>query len=130
MAHIIRLIRYSYIDKVSRLCTLGYFGRVLGLGGRITNEEEMNEKLIEKKLSDGVRRAGGMALKFGTSYHRGMPDRIVLLPDGKVQFVELKTTGQKPTALQIQAMARLRELGFTVEVIDTQDGLNKFFESL
>ena len=55
----------------------------------------MNEKLLEKKLREEVKKLGGLALKFTSSTYTGMPDRIVLMPKGKVYFVELKTTGQK-----------------------------------
>ena len=60
----------------------------------------MNEKLIERKLREGVKALGGLALKFSSPYHRGVPDRIVLMPGGRMYFVELKTTGKKPTLLQ------------------------------
>ncbi len=86
----------------------------------------MSEKLIEKKLREGVRALGGIALKFTSPYHRGIPDRIVLMPGGRIYFVELKSTGKKPTLLQEKAMDELRGLGFDVRVIDNQEPLNNF----
>lgn len=90
----------------------------------------MNEKLIEKKLREGVKYSGGIALKFSSPYHRGIPDRIVLMPEGRAYFVELKTTGKKPTLLQEKALRELRELGFDARVIDSQESLNEFLEDL
>lgn len=90
----------------------------------------MNEKLIEKKLRDGVKKLGGIAIKIASPYHRGLPDREVLMPGGYNCYVELKSTGMKPTKLQIQAIEMLRGLGFRVEVIDDQAGLDKFLNSL
>lgn len=90
----------------------------------------MNEKLIECKLRKSVKKLGGLALKFSSPYYRGMPDRIILMPGNRIAFAELKTTGKKPTELQKKAIAELRAMGFKVEVIDSQDGLNKFLEEI
>lgn len=92
--------------------------------------EIMNEKLIERKLRESVKKLGGLALKFSSPYHRGMPDRIILMPENRIAFAELKTTGKKPTELQKKAIAELRALGFKAEVIDSQEGLNKFLEEI
>lgn len=86
----------------------------------------MNEKLIEKKLREAVAKMGGLAMKFYSAYNTGVPDRLVLMPGGKVSFVELKTTGKKPTKLQSACHAKLRKLGFEVFVIDTQEGLDEY----
>lgn len=90
----------------------------------------MNEKLIEKKLREGVKKLGGIAIKIATPYHRGMPDREILMPGGHNCYVELKSTGKKPTKLQVNAIEMLRSLGFRVEVIDDQEGLKQFLNSL
>lgn len=90
----------------------------------------MNEKLIERKLRENVRKLGGIALKLVSPNHRGVPDRLVLMPGGRVSFAEIKTTGKKPTPLQVKSIEMLRGLGFEVEVIDSQDGLDKFLEGL
>lgn len=90
----------------------------------------MNEKLIEKKLREGVKKLGGVAIKVASPYHRGLPDREVLMPGGHNCYVELKSTGKKPTKLQEKAIEMLRGLGFRVEVIDNQEDLSKFLKSL
>lgn len=51
----------------------------------------------------------------GTS---GWPDRIVLLHDGKIGFVEVKAPGEKPRKLQIHRHEQLRALGYQVFVLD------------
>lgn len=48
------------------------------------------EKQIEKKLVDEVDLRGGMCLKWVCPGHAGVPDRILLLPGGRVIFVETK----------------------------------------
>lgn len=90
----------------------------------------MNEKLLEKKLREKVKKLGGLALKFGTTYHTGMPDRIVLMPGGKANFVELKSTGKKPTTLQVKSLELLTDLGFKAVVIDSQESLAQFLKNL
>lgn len=85
-----------------------------------------SEKLIERKLVDAVKAKGGICVKFYSAYQRGVPDRIVLMPQGRVYFVELKSTGKKPTKLQELFIGKLRSLGFIVEVIDTIEELTEF----
>ena len=78
----------------------------------------LSEKQIEQKLVAEVRRRGGMALKFVSPSYSGMPDRLILLPDGKVAFVEVKAPGKKPRSLQVKRHATLRKLGIQVFVLD------------
>ena len=77
-----------------------------------------NERQIEQRLVTETRKRGGMALKFVSPSFAGMPDRLILLPDGKMAFVEVKATGQKPRPLQVKRHAMLRKLGFKVFVLD------------
>lgn len=83
-----------------------------------------SEKTLERRLKAEVEARGGIALKFTSQYHRGIPDRICLFPGGRVAFVELKTTGEKPTPLQCHEMGRLRALGFPVNVVAGSEDLN------
>ncbi len=78
----------------------------------------MREKAIEKKLVMAAKRRGGMAVKFTSPGTNGMPDRIVLLPGGRMGFVELKAPGKKPRLVQELRMRQLRRLGFYAAVID------------
>lgn len=90
----------------------------------------MNEKLIEKKLREGVKQKGGIALKFSSPYFTGMPDRIVLMPGGRTEFVELKSPGKKPDPRQKYVIGFLFSLGFATHVIDNQEDLSKFLKLL
>lgn len=78
----------------------------------------MREKMIEKKLVQAVKSAGGIAVKFVSPGYDGMPDRLVLLPDAKIAFVEVKAMGCTPRPLQIRRHGMLRALGFPVYVLD------------
>ena len=56
----------------------------------------MREKTIEQKLAAAVKKYGGICPKFTSPGFDGMPDRIVLMPNGKMAFVEVKAPGEKP----------------------------------
>lgn len=77
----------------------------------------MREKNVEQQLVKEVKKRGGLCEKWisGTA---GWPDRIVLLPDGKIGLVEVKAPGKEPRVLQIHRHEQLRKLGFRVYVLD------------
>ncbi len=78
----------------------------------------MREKAIEKKLVMATRQRGGMAVKVTSPGTNGMPDRLVLLPGGRMGFVEMKAPGKKPRLVQELRMQQLRRLGFFATVVD------------
>lgn len=78
----------------------------------------MNEKYIERKLVEAVKKAGGLAPKFVSPGLNGVPDRIVLLPSGRMAFVELKSPGEMMRPLQIRRKKQLESFGFKVYCID------------
>lgn len=90
----------------------------------------MNEKLIEKKVCAAVRIEGGEAIKLLPFLFTGLPDRLVLLPGGRVCFAELKTTGAKLRPRQVVVIAWLRKLGFEVFVIDDAVTLSSFITAI
>ena len=89
-----------------------------------------SEKDLEQALVTGVKRRGGMAVKLTSQFHRGLPDRLVLLPYRTVCFVELKSTGAKRTKLQEVAAEQLGTLGFRTFVIDSSELLWEFFQKM
>ncbi|MCI9047944.1 MAG: VRR-NUC domain-containing protein [Hungatella sp.] len=78
----------------------------------------MREKEIEEKFRDAVKKAGGKAYKFVSPGNGGVPDRLAILPGGRIGFVELKAPGRKPTALQRVRIRELEDLGCQVMVLD------------
>ena len=89
-----------------------------------------NEKLLESNLRNAVKKLGGWAIKFWPVSLAGFPDRFVLVPGAKIYFVEIKTTGEKPSPIQRIMHAKLLKLGFPVWVIDTQNKLNEFINEI
>ena len=80
--------------------------------------KKMREKTIEARLVRMAKSAGGMAPKFVSHGLDGMPYRIVLMPDGRMAFVEVKAPGETPRPLQEARHRQLRQLGFQVFVLD------------
>ncbi len=78
----------------------------------------MLEKEIEAKLVSAVKAQGGKSLKFVSPGNVGVPDRIVILPGGRIGFVEAKQKGKKPTKHQQLQIQRLKDLGCFVTVLD------------
>lgn len=84
----------------------------------------MREKHIEQRLVIEVKRLGGLALKFTSPGFDGVPDRLVLIPKGKIAFVEVKAPDKKLRPLQEKRKRQLEELGFLVFVIDKADEID------
>jgi len=78
----------------------------------------MREKELERKLASDVKVLGGLAPKFVSPGYDGMPDRLVLLPGGRIAFVEVKRPGERPRPLQVSRHGLLQRLGFRVYVLD------------
>lgn len=78
----------------------------------------MREKQVEQKLVKAVREAGGLCPKLVSPGMDGMPDRLVLMGDGHIGFVEVKAPGKKSRPLQLARHRQLRALGFQVFVLD------------
>lgn len=90
----------------------------------------MREATVERKLVEGVKKAGGQAWKFVSPGRSGVPDRIVLLPGGRVIFVELKTDTGKLSKLQIVCIRLLRELGFDARVLFGVSDVEEFLDEI
>jgi len=88
------------------------------------------ERQIERGLKKIVEAAGGRAWKFVSPGTSGVPDRIVLLPGGRILFVEVKDTGKKLGPMQILRKRQLETLGFEVRVIDSRELVEAFGDAL
>ncbi|TGE33346.1 VRR-NUC domain-containing protein [Desulfosporosinus sp. Sb-LF] len=85
----------------------------------------MLERQIEQKLRLAVKAKGGLALKFVSPGTAGVPDRIVLAPDGRVFFVELKAPGGILSPKQVKMAHTLFGLGHVVWVINNQEQIQE-----
>ncbi len=71
-----------------------------------------------------------MALKFVSPGMAGIPDRLVLLPEGRIYFVELKAPGKNLRPLQVKRKRQLEALGFKVYVIDSYEKIQLFIDEV
>jgi len=76
----------------------------------------MRESSVEAVFSRRVRQLGGLSFKFAP-VHAGNPDRIVLLPGGRVYLVELKAAGGALRPDQVLWHRRAAQLGTSVYVV-------------
>lgn len=90
----------------------------------------MREKTLEQKFRATVKAAGGLAVKFTSPGFDGVPDRLALLPDGKMAFVEVKAPGEKPRPLQLSRHRLLRRLGFKVYVLDDESQIGGIIDEI
>lgn len=88
----------------------------------------MRESALERKLVFEVRKIGGAACKWTSPGASGVPDRIVLLPGGRVAFVEMKAPGKQLEPLQEYWRKKLQGMGHDHFTIDSVEGIHKFIE--
>ena len=90
----------------------------------------MLESLIEQHLVKEVNRRNGLCLKFNSQSMTGIPDRIILMKNGTVGFVEVKQKGKKPRPLQELRMKPLRRLGFKVYILDEKEKIGEILDEI
>ena len=100
----------------------------------------MTEKQLEQKLVDAVKNFGGMAYKFTSPGHNGVPDRLVILPIAKASngavlshfgFVEVKKPGAgELSALQELELKRLTGYGANCYVLDDPKQIDSIIKDI
>ena len=81
--------------------------------------EIISEKDLERTFSGQLNRTKKVwVIKLLSTFIKGLPDRMILCKGGYVGFAEIKTTGKKPTKIQLYIHDKLRSLGFQVFIID------------
>lgn len=90
----------------------------------------MLEKDVENRLRIKIKELGGKAYKWVSPGNAGVPDRIILLPGGRIYFVETKRPKGKARALQDRQIEKIRSLGFEVLVIDSKQRVDEFISKL
>lgn len=89
----------------------------------------MREKVVEKMLMEEVKKRGGLCEKWNSGTV-GWPDRICILPDGKVGFVEVKRPGEEPRPIQAYRIKKLKELGMKAYVLDHPNKIGGILDDL
>lgn len=85
----------------------------------------MKEASIEKYLKGKIKQHGGVCLKFNSASMRGVPDRICMLPNGRIFFVELKAKGKKPRPEQMRVHKLFGNMGQRVYACDSRESVQE-----
>lgn len=97
------------------------------------------ERDIERRGGEYAKTRGVLHLKFTSPQRAAVPDRLLLaeIPEFLrplvaqfVRFAEYKRKGKRPTEAQEREHARLRALGFTVDVIDSVDDAKRAIDEM
>lgn len=90
----------------------------------------MLEKKIEQWLRKEVERRGGLCLKWVSPGLCGVPDRIIITPEGKTVYVELKTDTGRLSPGQAYVINQLRLRGADVRVLRGMDQVKAFVQEV
>lgn len=90
----------------------------------------ISEKKIETYLRVQVKKVGGKAYKFVSPAQRSVPDRIVVMPEGVISFVEVKRTGGRITEGQKFELEHLRVLGCHATTVWSKADVDYLIKSL
>lgn len=90
----------------------------------------MKESQIEAKLVRMVRDRGGLCYKFVSPGNPGVPDRIVITPDGRSVYVELKTEVGRLAAIQQWQLREMKKRGLDVRVLKGMPEVKAFVEEV
>lgn len=86
------------------------------------------ETPVERALVAAVSARGGLAIKLAPTM-RGLPDRLILLPNGEMRLIELKAPGETPRESQKMVHRHLEAMGHPVTTIDTTEEARRWAET-
>ena len=90
----------------------------------------MRESKIEARLVSLVRARGGLCYKFVSPGNPGVPDRIVITPDGRTYYVELKNEVGRLSSIQKWQHEELRKRGVDVRTLKSIEQVCAFVEEV
>lgn len=91
----------------------------------------MLEKTVEEYLVKKVKEIGGIAYKFTSPGNAGVPDRIVILPGGRIHFIETKRPkGGVTKKRQKMQHDRIKIRGANVRQVYTKEEVDAFIKEV
>ena len=88
------------------------------------------EATLEKKLVDKVEAVGGLCWKFTSPNTPGVPDRVCIMPDGAVVFVEMKAEFGRLSNIQKYRREQLLERKADIRVVKGKEALQEFIKEV
>lgn len=90
----------------------------------------MRESQIEKNLVEGVKRLGGMCLKFVSPGSPGVPDRLIITASGRIIFAELKAETGRLEKIQKWRIEEMRKRGADVRVVKGTEAVRQLLAEI
>lgn len=119
-----RIIRESKVEGL--LVKLAKLSKCLALKFVSPGYNGMPDRMVLKGIDAAVRR---WALRYGIDSVRAEPEIRDILAS-IIEFVELKAPGREATLLQLRRHEQLRALGFKVTVLDNEESVREWAQSL
>ena len=85
----------------------------------------VRENKVERYLDSEIMKLGGITRKWVSPGVQGVPDRIVII-NGQVYFVEVKTVDGHLSSWQEREIKRLVKHGVKALAVYGQDGVDEF----
>lgn len=90
----------------------------------------VKESKIEEWLNGQIKTLGGKSYKFVSPGNPGVPDRIYLLPGGRIYFVELKRVIGKLSGVQVWQREQFQKMGVEFRVVYGMEQAKEFIKEL
>jgi VRR-NUC domain. len=90
----------------------------------------MTEVQIEAKMVRMIRDRGGLCYKFVSPSNPGVPDRIVITPDGRTIYIELKTEIGRLAKIQQWQLEEMRKRNADVRVLKGMEQVDQFLREV
>lgn len=90
----------------------------------------MKESQIERYLVREIKKRGGLCYKFVSPGNPGVPDRLIILPVGRIIFVELKTEIGRLANIQKWQRSEMEKRGVDVRVLYGLDAVREFLREV
>lgn len=90
----------------------------------------MNESRMERHLVEGVKKMGGMCVKFVSPGTPGVPDRLIITATGRIIFAELKTETGRLAKIQRYTIEQMQKRGADVRVVKGLDEVKQLLAEI
>ena len=91
---------------------------------------QAEEKKVERHLVNCIKLIGGEAYKFTSPARRFVPDRVCVMPQGILIFVEVKGSNGRLSSGQVRELDRLHAKGHACFVVESKEDVNTLVNKL